>query len=63
MLPVVIARDPVAEWEGSDDSEEEGPEQADDAAAEVKPKKKGTKVDIDLGLSAYANATRLEQWV
>lgn len=57
VIYLLVARDPIDEWEESD-SEEEGLEEA--TAAKVKPKKKGTKVDIDLGLSAYANATRLE---
>lgn len=52
----MVARDPSDDWEESD-SEEEGLE---GAGAKVKPKK-GVKIDIDLGLSAYANATRFEQ--
>lgn len=53
------SRDPSDDWEESG-SEEEGLEGAANTGAKVKPKK-GVKVDIDLGLSAYANATRFEQ--
>ena len=49
----MLVRDPSDEWEESDSSGEE----LEDTGTKVKPKK-GVKVDIDLGLSAYGNATR-----
>ncbi|XP_064403966.1 ribosome quality control complex subunit NEMF-like isoform X2 [Halichondria panicea] len=47
----LLLRDPSEEWDSEGDEETQ--------ATKQKPKKKGTKVDIDLGLSAYGNATRM----
>jgi len=47
-----------------DSTEEEEEDDSDDdrgAVRETKIKKTGTKIDIDLGLSAFANATRYQK--
>lgn len=60
---VDVIRDPCDVWampsDGDDEAEEEEGERGAVASRLHKTKaRKGVKVDIDLGLSAYANATR-----
>ncbi len=52
-----IFSDPSDNWDDDGDDGDDDDDDEEEAVPKAKPKK-GTKVDIDLGLSAFANATK-----